>query len=187
MKESLMAERYRQELENEGIFYLCGRIDSNNVAEAIRWILKENLNRNNPLKYLQLIVNSSGGDLSEAFALIDIIRGSVIPVHTIGLGKIASAGLLIFIAGAKGARTLTPNTSILSHQWAGVAQGKAHELVSRAKEFDLITERMIDHYHKCTGLDTRVIRKKLLPPSDVWLNAEQAQELNLCDHIKHIG
>jgi ATP-dependent Clp protease, protease subunit len=182
-----MAERYRQELENEGIFYLCGRIETLNIADVVRWILKENLNTASGRKYLQLIINSSGGDLSEAFALIDIIRGSAIPVHTVGLGKIASAGLLIFIAGAKGGRSLTPNTSILSHQWAGMAHGKEHELLSRTKEFDLVSERMLEHYRKCTGLDTRIIRKKLLPPNDVWLTAEQAKELNLCDHIKHIG
>jgi ATP-dependent protease ClpP protease subunit len=37
--------------------------------------------------------------MSAAFALIDVIRGSAIPVHTIGLGVIASAGLLTFISG----------------------------------------------------------------------------------------
>ena len=181
-----MAERFKQELENEGIFYLCGRIDTNNTSEVIRWILKENLNKE-PFQRLVLIVNSRGGDLGEAFALIDVMRGSAIPVHTVGLGHIASSGLLIFIAGTRGERTLTPNTSILSHQWTWMAHGKEHELVSRVKEYDLTTERIVNHFEKCTDLEPRVIRKKLLPASDVWLSAEQAKELNLCDHIKHIG
>jgi ATP-dependent Clp protease protease subunit len=181
-----MGERYRQEIESEGIYYLFGGIEANNIAEVIRWILKENLVAE-PRQRLQLIINSHGGSLSEAFALIDVMRGSKIPIHTLGLGRIASAGLMIFIAGEKGKRILTPNTSILSHQWSSASHGKEHELISRVKEFDLIGDRMVKHYEKCTGLSNRTIRKKLLPPTDVWLNAEQAKDLNLCDDIKDVG
>jgi ATP-dependent Clp protease, protease subunit len=68
------------------------------------------------------------------------------PIRTIGLGQIASAGLLIFASGSKGQRILTPNTSILSHQYSWGAFGKEHELFATVKEFDLTTKRMIAHY-----------------------------------------
>ena len=44
-------------------------------------------------------------------------------------------GLSIFMSGQKGHRTLTPNTSILSHQWAWGSAGKEHELFATIKEF----------------------------------------------------
>jgi ATP-dependent Clp protease protease subunit len=114
------------------------------------------------------------------------MRGSAIPIRTIGLGQIASAGLMIFIAGEKGQRILTPNTSILSHQYSWGAFGKEHELFAQIKEFDLTTKRMIAHYTKCTGLNEEKIREVLLPPQDIWLSSAEAKKLGLCDYVKDI-
>ena len=135
---------------------------------------------------LNLIICTPGGDLNAAFAVIDTMKGSHIPVRTIGLGQIASAGLLMFIAGEKGQRVLTPNTSILSHQYTWGAFGKEHELFAQVKEFDLTTKRLITHYKKCTGLEETVIRDKLLPPQDIWLSAPEAKKLGLCDTVKDL-
>ena len=99
---------------------------------------------------------------------------------------IASAGLLIFISGTKGKRLLTPNTSILSHQFTWGSFGKEHELFAAVKEFDLTTKRMIKHYKKCTGLTDKDIRKYLLPPQDVWLSAAEALKLGICDDVKEM-
>jgi ATP-dependent Clp protease protease subunit len=100
------------------------------------------------------------------------------------MGMIASCGLLMFISGEKGRRVLTPNTSILSHQFSWGSFGKEHELFAAVKEFDLTTQRMIDHYKKCTGLSEKDIRQYLLPPQDVWLSAKEAKKLGLCDSIQ---
>jgi ATP-dependent Clp protease protease subunit len=94
---------------------------------------------------------------------------------------------LIFIAGAQGKRVLTPNTSILSHQYTWGSFGKEHELFAQVKEFDLTTKRLIAHYKKCTGLAEEEIRSTLLPPQDVWLSAAEAKKLNICDHVKDIS
>jgi ATP-dependent Clp protease protease subunit len=90
----------------------------------------------------------------------------------------------MFISGTKGRRILTPNTSILSHQYSWGSFGKEHELFAQIKEYDLTTERMIAHYKKCTGLSEKEIREYLLPASDVWLSAKEAKKLGLCDEIK---
>ena len=93
---------------------------------------------------------------------------------------------MIFIAGEKGHRVLTPNTSIMSHQFSWGSWGKEHELVAVGKEFELTTERMISHYKKCTGLNEKQIRQYLLPATDVWLSAKEAKKLGICDSIKDI-
>jgi ATP-dependent Clp protease protease subunit len=104
-------------------------------------------------------------------------------VKTVGLGQIGSAGLLIFLAGTPGRRVLTPNTSILSHQFSWGSDGKVHELFATIKEFELTQKRMVQHYKECTGLGEEEIRTALLPPHDVWLTAEEALALNVCDVI----
>ena len=130
------------------------------------------------------MINSPGGDVSACFALVDAMKGSKIPVRTIGLGLIASCGLLLFIAGERGHRTLTPNTSILSHQWSWGSTGKEHELFATVREFELTSKRLMEHYRKCTGLPEKTIRDVLLPPQDVWLDSKEALKYKLCDRVK---
>jgi ATP-dependent Clp protease protease subunit len=153
--------------------------------QAVEWVFEANFAEERP-DMLNMIITTPGGDLNAAFALVDTMRGSAIPIRTIGLGQIASAGLMIFIAGATGQRILTPNTSILSHQYSWGAFGKEHELFAQIKEFDLTTKRMIAHYKKCTGLKEDQIREYLLPPQDIWLSAAESKKLGLCDDVKDL-
>jgi ATP-dependent Clp protease protease subunit len=162
---------------------LMDEINSGVCKEAIQWIIETNYAETKP-QIMNMMICSPGGDLASAFALIDVMRGSSIPIRTIGLGQIASAGLMIFIAGKKGQRILTENTSILSHQWSAGSGGKEHELFAAIKEFDLTTKRMIAHYKKCSKISEDDIRKYLLPPQDVWLDAKEAHKFGLCDEIK---
>ena len=90
------------------------------------------------------------------------------------------------MAGEKGNRVLTPNTSILSHQYSWGTYGKEHDLFATVKEYELTTYRMLTHYKKCTGLTEKKIREFLLPAEDVWLSAKQAKKLGLCDSVKTV-
>ena len=171
------------ELFMRGHHVFMGDVTQETMKPLIDWIIAENYNKDNKKKELTLGICSPGGDLHACFALVDIMKGSKIPIRTIGMGMIASCGLLMFISGEKGRRVLTPNTSILSHQFSWGSFGKEHELFAAVKEFDLTTQRMIDHYKKCTGLSEKDIRKYLLPPQDVWLSAKEAKKLGLCDSI----
>ena len=173
------------DLYKSGVYLLMDVITAESCKEAIEFILKQNAEKKKQ-KRLQFMICSPGGDVPSCFALIDIMKGSRIPIHTVGLGCIASCGLLLFITGEKGYRTLTPNTSILSHQFSWGNWGKEHELFAQVKEFELSTKRMLDHYQKCTGLTEKQIREFLLPPEDVWLSAKEAKKLGICDNVKKI-
>ena len=177
---------HSQELADSGMYVLMGEIDAESVRPVIEWLLYENFVSKKKKKELLLMVCSEGGELPTAFALIDVMRSSLIPVKTVGLGEIGSAGLLIFLAGSQGRRILTPNTSILSHQFSWGSDGKAHELFATIKEFELTHRRMVEHYKTCTGLDEDQIRTVLLPPHDVYLTAEEALALNICDAISEL-
>jgi len=133
------------------------------------------------------MICSEGGDVEPAFALIDVMQSSNIPIKTVGLGQISSSGLLIFLAGTPGRRLLTPNTSILSHQFSWGSDGKAHELFATVKEFELCQKRMLNHYKQATGLDEDTLKQCLLPPHDVWLSAEEALEFGICNSISRLA
>ena len=173
------------DLYKSGIYLFMDAGTADTCKEAIEFVLKQNTEKKKQ-KRLQFMICSPGGMMPECFALIDIMKGSRIPIHTVGLGCIASCGLLLFITGEKGYRTLTPNTSILSHQFSWGSWGKEHELFAQVKEFELSTQRMIDHYKKCTGLTEKDIREYLLPPEDRWLSAKEAKKLGICDQVKSV-
>lgn len=175
-----------QLLQENGMYVFMGEVDHDSVKPLIEWILHENYVAKKKRKELLLMICSEGGDIEPAFALIDVMRSSNIHIKTVGLGQIASAGLMIFLAGSPGRRILTPNTSILSHQFSWGSDGKAHELFATIKEFELCQKRMVNHYKLATGLDEEEIRKVLLPPHDVWLTAEEALAFNVCDAISEV-
>lgn len=171
-----------EEASTSKFYLLFDDITDETAKGAVEWILNANYDDTRPTS-LNLIINSCGGSLSSAFAIIDTMRGSKIPVTTTGLGEISSAGLMVFFAGHKGSRTLTPNTAIMSHQFSSAAVGKAYELFNEQRNLNLISERIFRHYKTCTGLGKKQIEKYLLPQHDVYLTAQEALELKLCDKI----
>ena len=180
-------ECFSRSLEDGGIFFLNGEINSYSIGSAIRFILEANINNgDNKWEYITFLVNSPGGFVTDGFALIDIMLGSYIPIKTVGIGLIASMGLQIFLAGEKGSRMMTPNSMILSHQYAGGTYGKEHELIAAQTEQNNLTEIVMRHYKRTTGLSDSKIREILLPPHDVWLTAKEAQKYGICDIVKDV-
>lgn len=175
-----------QALQENGMYVFMGDVDNDSIKPIIEWILHENYVTKKKRKELLLMICSQGGEVETAFALIDVMRSSNIHIKTVGLGQIASAGLLIFLAGSPGRRVLTPNTSILSHQFSWGSDGKAHELFATIKEFELTHKRMVQLYQETTGMDEEEIKKTLLPPHDVWLTADEALAYNICDAISQV-
>jgi ATP-dependent Clp protease protease subunit len=173
----------KMELMMNGTYVFMSDVTIESMAPVVEWIMSANKRPKRP-KELELVICSRGGDLNACFALVDVIKDSKIPIKTVGLGMIASCGLLMFIAGAKGKRTLTPNTAILSHQYRWGTEGKEHELFAANKEMDLTSKRITEHYKRCTGLSEKDIKTLLTPPHDVWLSAKEAKKLGICDSIK---
>ena len=170
-------------IEDHHYFLFNSVFDSASTGDALKFILARNLMRKDRPKIIKFIINSPGGEVPSAFALVDTIKGSRIPIYMYGLGEIASCGLLTFMAGEKGHRYITRNTAILSHQFTWGSFGKEHELHASVKEFNNTSQRIIEHYKKCTGQKEEVIKKYLLPPEDVWLTPKEAIKYGIADQI----
>ena len=175
-------DRINNKLLDSGVHFLLGEIEDNNIGEAIKWIVYENLDKKQE-KILTLYINSSGGDLYQAFALIDVMRVSTHKIRTIGMGNIMSAAFLIFASGADGERYIAPNTGIMCHQFTDGVDAKYHDIKAQMKESDYCNTRMVNILKAATGLDTRSVKTKLLPASDVYLTADELLELGVADHI----
>jgi ATP-dependent Clp protease protease subunit len=174
-------DRIKAGLLENNIHFLCGEIDEENTLEAIQWITFANLKPGN--ETLTLYINSEGGSLQDAFALIEMMRKSKKVIRTIGIGSVCSAAFMIFAAGTKGERQISETASIMCHQFSGDASGKYHDIKAAAKENDLANLRMVNLLKEFTEMETRTIKSKLLPPSDVWFTADELIELGVADEI----
>lgn len=164
--------------------FLNGMITDEKVEPYIECIIQENVMCYGETEYINLYLDSVGGDISAAFKLIDTIQMSRIPVRTIGWGQVASSGLLIFMSGQE--RYISDNASILSHQAtfnASEFSAKMIDFQSTQQEFANIMSRIIRHYCRCTGKDEKYIKKHLINHADVWLTSETVIEHGLADAI----
>lgn len=164
------------------VYHLHGEIDIENINDCIRWITYENLDHREE-KVLTIYVNSTGGDLYQAFALIDIIKNSQHPVRIIGIGAVMSAAFLIFAAGTKGERYAAKNTSFMCHQFTSGSEAKYHDIKAEMKENELLNSKMVEILRDATGLTPAKIRSKLLPASDVYLTAQEVVDFGVADHL----
>jgi len=168
-------------LENH-VWHLYGEIDIENINDCIRWITYENLDVREE-RVLTIYLNSTGGDLYQALALIDIIKNSLHPVRIIGVGAVMSAAFLIFAAGTKGERYAAVNTSFMCHQFTSGGEAKYHDIKAEMKENEALNNKMIEILKDATGLTPARIRSKLLPASDVYLSAQEAVDIGIADHL----
>ena len=174
-------ELIRSGLFNHGVNFLHGEIDTDKVDNILRWLTFENLEGNK--KHLTLYINSPGGNLYDAFALIDAMNASHTPIYTVGMGSIMSSAFMIFVNGEKGHRFLAPNTGVMCHEFSEEIYGKHHDIRASLAESDYCAERMLDILVKATGQDAKWVKKNLLNPTDQWFTSQQAVELGLADHL----
>lgn len=168
-------------LENS-VHFLSGNIDDFSALSVIKWIVYENLDTKST-KSLTLYINSPGGDLYQAFAVIDAIKSSRLPIQTIGIGQIMSAAFMIFISGAKGKRVIAKNTGIMCHQFSETLESKYHDIKSAMKEADYVNDRMMTVLIEATGLPAAKIKSRFLSASDSYFTAENLIELGAADLI----
>jgi len=163
-------------------YFLVGSIESDNVMNTIKWIYQANQN-DKVEGPINLYINSEGGQVCDAYALIDVMRSSRKPVATIGMGVICSAAFMILAAGAKGHRKLGKNTSVMMHQLNHDWGGNYSDLKSLGAEIDYHHKRMIKILEESTGLDKQGVQDNFLRPTDRWFTSQEVVKLGVVDKI----
>lgn len=182
LEDFIAEDRIDLKLLENSTHFINGEIDEDSIGAAVKWLIYENLDTSRE-KVLTLYINSTGGDLYQAFGLIDLMRASPHVVRCIGIGAVMSAAFLIFASGDHGQRFAAKNTSFMCHQFSETMEDKYHDLKATMRENDLCNEKMVAVLKEATGLAPSVIKKKLLPASDVYLTANEVIELGIADHI----
>jgi len=175
------SDRVDLKLLENSVHFLSGEITDENVNECIKWIIYENFDVRE--KILTLYINSTGGDLYSALALVDVMKSSEHPIRTITIGSAMSAAFLIAASGTHGQRYAGKNATFMCHQFTDNSEGKYHDLKASMKGNEISNEMMVAVLKEATGLAPSVIKKKLLPASDVYLTPQEVIDLGIADHL----
>ena len=95
-------------ISTELVLAIKGYLDKLNFA----WRNKKNRDETNLLN-LTVTINSAGGEAEQGLAFYDLFKTSKMPVTTVALGKLASAGLIAFLGGK--IRYIYPHTVLMTH------------------------------------------------------------------------
>ena len=166
---------------SERIVYLSGDVNEHSISNVITNLLSlANQDSKSPIT---LIVSTYGGSVDEMFSLYDVMKFLSCPVHTIGLGKIMSAGILLLSSGKKGTRLLGSNARLMIHPIAGHAIGKMFDLENEVAECRRMQNLMIELLKKETKMTKADIDKIMNLSHDFYLTPEQAVKYGIVDKI----
>ncbi len=161
--------------------FLHGAVDEASVAVIVAQLL--HLAEENRKKPIYLVVSTYGGSIDEMFSLYDTIKFLPCPVHTIGLGKVMSAGVLLLAAGVKGHRLMGARARIMMHSASGASMGNVFEVENEAKELRRLHELAIDMLVAETKMTRPQVEAIMDPKVDRYLLPEEALKLGIVDRI----
>lgn len=128
---------------------------------------------------IYLHINSFGGGVFAAFAAIDFIQQSAIPIHTIIEGASASAATLMSVVGAK--RYMRPTASMLIHELSSWFGGKLTAIEDDYQNLQQMHETIKRVYKKHTKLREAELGEILA--HDRWWNIDKCLEVGLVDAV----
>ena len=150
LAEMLMEQQSQQrpsepDLRTIGLF---SDVSEERVAELIHAMLyldevnKLNKKDKKPIKFY---ISTYGGSADDMFGMYDVMRNvrETTELHTVGLGKVMSAGVILLAAGTKGKREIGKNCRVMIHSVIGKKQLK--DLLERKVNVYLSAEEAVEY------------------------------------------
>jgi ATP-dependent Clp protease protease subunit len=172
---------YGVDAKNRYIF-LTQDIDADSVSHVIKGMyLMESEDSTKPI---ELRVMSYGGDVYHMFALHDATKTLKSPIHTIGLGSVMSAAVLLVACGEKGQRWAGENTTFMIHvpSWHKDYTAQHHHRIE-VEESERLWKRWYELMGRYTKKDAKFWEKLCDKKVDIYFDSDQALEWGVIDQI----
>jgi len=194
---ALLAEGPKPELRMTGIY---GDINEERCSEAVYGLLAlhltgtekclsdpedENSEIIETYQPIDFIVSSHGGLAADMFSVYDVIRElrDRTPIHTKGIGKVMSAGVLLLAAGTKGERRIGKYCRVMIHGVMAGQHGYLADVENEFKETRAIQRMYVQALSEETNMTEAYVRKLMNKKTNVYLDAEEAVKLGIADII----
>lgn len=172
---------YYKDAENR-MFWLEGEVDDSTL-DIVKSIMRINLEdactpveKRAPIK---IFIDTNGGDVQVMWSLINAIKISKTPVHTIVYCTALSAGAHILAAGHK--RFAFPGATILVHSGSVGYQGTVEQVESAKKYYEGLDKRTTEMFLNDTNVNAKMMKRK--SAFDWYLTAEEALEQGIVDVV----
>ena len=157
---------------------ISGEINKDRADQFAREILVLDSESSDPI---YVYINSPGGDVDSGFAIYDMIRFVSSPVTMIGMGLVASAAALIFLAVPSERRVALPDSTYLIHQPLSQLKGVAIDVAIYADKIEALRHKLDAVIAEATGKTREEVETDT--ERDCWLTAEEALDYGLLSRI----
>ena len=166
----------------ERIFWVDNEI-TEDTLDIVKRIMDCNIkDRDVPVegrRPIKIFLNTIGGDAQVMWVIVNAIKISKTPIHTIVYYNALSSGAYILAAGHK--RFAFPGATILLHSGSCQFGGDMEKVESAKKYYDALSKRAIEALIANTKLVGKTLKRK--SANDWFMTAEEALELNIVDKI----
>ena len=157
------------------------------VAELVHALLYlDEVNRvREEEKPIGFYVCTYGGSADDMFGMYDVMRHvrEETEIHTIGLGKVMSAGVILLAAGTKGKRKIGRNCRVMIHSVIAGNHGPLHNLINEMEAIQDLQEMYIERLVEETKMPKKQLKKMLEQKVNLYLSAEEAVEYGIAEEI----
>ena len=156
------------------------------LVHALLYMNETNKNKEEEDKEpIEFYLSTYGGSADDMFALYDIMKNiqKTTEIHTVGVGKVMSAGVPLLACGTKGKRRIAKNCRIMIHSVSAGNQGNIHDLVNELEAVEELQKMYINCLVEETKMTESQLKKMLKRKVNVYLSAEQAIKLGIADEI----
>ena len=153
------------------------------TSDKVKKQLLGNLGHKDPVKFL---VSTFGGNAVDMFGIHDamcMLQEAGVEIHTVGSGKVMSAGVLLLASGTKGKRTIGKNCRVMVHPVVGGAHGPSHDIQNEVEEILQTQKQYVECLAKSTKLSVSRLNKLISEKRNIYLSAAEAVKFGIADKI----
>lgn len=154
------------------VLEVTGDVNENMTSYLFRTIIKLNDMSHDPIT---IYFSSSGGSVYEGFAIYDLLRASPSPIIIVANGKIASMGIVIFLAATE--RYALPHTRFMIHSVSHETGGTLKDTLIDVNEAKTVNDMMFNVIADRTKISRKSLN--LNTSHDFWFDVTQATKYGI--------
>lgn len=173
-------EKYRKILLSE-------EINAGSVKAIIEKIMEINADddvkeldyRDWERKPIKLFINSFGGSVYDGLGLVDVIKQSKTPVHTISVGSSMSMGFWIYLAGHE--RYVGENATLMFHDVSTIVADKIEGIKHELDEGLRLQKRLCEEVTTTSMVKQETLNDYINRKAEWYIPADEAIKLKLAN------
>ncbi len=180
----LLSQLEKPEMRSMALF---GEIEEEKAADVCVGLLmlSKKHEEDEKLSPIDFYISTYGGNADDMFSMFDMMNVAKrnCEIHTYGIGKVMSAGVLILANGTPGKRRVGKHCRVMIHSCNAGSIGDIHNLKNEMVAIQHQQDEYINALVEVSSLTKRQLNKLLDRKVNVYLTAQEAIEYGIADEI----